>query len=67
MYDRYAHEGIDIARADSVVIVFVSNALGEQASDLGRTLTRVGCGTELARVDMILLLLLLSGVCLCLQ
>ena len=30
-------------------------------------MTRVGCGTELARVDMMLLLLLLSGVCLCLQ
>ena len=26
-------------------------------------MTRVGCGTELARVDMLLLLLLLSGVC----
>ena len=64
MYDRYAHEGIDQARADSMMIVFLPNALEEQASDRGRTLTRVGCGTKLARVDMMPLLPLLSGVCL---
>ena len=63
MHDRYAHEEIDLAWAGNVMIVFLSNALGEQASDRGRTLTRVGCGTKLARVDMMPLLLLLNGVC----